>query len=235
MSFLEIIIVATGFLALYWVFWGQRKYNEMFIPKRKTKLKAILFDMDGVIIDSFEASFKIFNEMRKLLKFKPMSKEEYKKKAWGRYIGDNAKEYLKIDSMDEVREEYGKSVSKHRLEAKLMPKAKEVLKKIRKKKIKTGLVTNTNRKFVMRVLNRNKIKDLFDVVVTVDDVEKPKPHPDPIFKACEKLNILPDETIFVGDTNNDYKAGKSAGCLVVGLNTHGDLVISKLDDLLGLL
>jgi len=55
-----------------------------------------------------------------------------------------------------------------------------------------------------------------------------------VIKLCEKLNVMPDETILVGDTKNDYKAGKGAGCFVVGLNTDGDLVIDKLSDMLGL-
>ena len=46
---------------------------------------------------------------------------------------------------------------------------------------------------------------------------------------------MPDETIYVGDTKNDYKAGKSAGCFVVGFKTHGDLIISDLKAILELL
>ena len=45
---------------------------------------------------------------------------------------------------------------------------------------------------------------------------------------------MPEEAILVGDTKFDYKAGKAAGCLVVGLNADGDFVISKLDELLWL-
>jgi len=232
--FLTIVIVATGFLALYWVFMGQRKYNEMFFPKRKTKLKAILFDMDGVIIDSFEASYSIFNDLRKIRNLGKMDREEYRKKAWGKFIGENAKKYLKIESMKEVDAEYKKSVSKHKLAAKLMPDAEKVLQIIKKKKIKVGLVTNTVRNFTLEILKKHKIRHYFDAIVTGDDVEKPKPYPDPVIKLCEKLKVDPDETMLVGDTKNDYKAGKSAGCFVVGLNTDGDLVIDKLSDLLDL-
>ena len=45
---------------------------------------------------------------------------------------------------------------------------------------------------------------------------------------------MPDEAILVGDTKNDYNAGKAAGCFVVSLNTDGDLLIDELDDLLEL-
>ena len=235
MSFLGIIIVATGFLALYWVFYGQRKYNDMFMPKRKTELKAVLFDLDGVIIDSFEASYLIFNDLRKLRNLSKMDKEEYRKKAWGKFIGENAKKYLKIDDMKEVEDEYNKSVLKHKLKSELMPDAEKVLETIKKKNIKVGLVTNTVRKFTMDILKKHKIDSYFDAIVTGDDVEKPKPYPDPILKACEKLNVMPDEVMYIGDTKYDYKAGKSAGAFVVGFNTHGDLMISNLNDILQLL
>ena len=45
------IIIGTGILALYWVFYGQRKYNEIFMPKRKTELKAVLFvhKIEGIL------------------------------------------------------------------------------------------------------------------------------------------------------------------------------------------
>ena len=115
-----------------------------------------------------------------------------------------------------------------------MPDAKKVLESIKKKKIKVGLVTNSFSNIVSRILKHHKIGNYFDNVVTSDDVEKLKPYPDPVIKLCEKLNVMPDETILVGDTKNDYKAGKGAGCFVVGLNTDGDLVIDKLSDLLEL-
>ena len=83
------------------------------------------------------------------------------------------------------------------------------------------MVTDTFRKPVFRALEFHKIKKYFDAIVTADDSEKLKPSPDTVIKACEKLNVLPEETILVGDTKNDYRAGKSAGCFVVGLNTDG--------------
>ncbi len=115
--------------------------------------------------------------------------------------------------------------------SKLMPDAKRVLKKIKDKKIKIGLATNNFKNAVNAILKFHKIDNYFDAVVTGNDIEKAKPFPDSILKLCEKLKIMPDEAIYVGDTKNDYKAGKSAGCFVVGLNTQGDLIISELKDI----
>ena len=236
MSFLiGVIIVGTAFLALYWVFYGQRQYDNMFVPKKKTKLKAVLFDMDGVIIDSFEASYSIFNELRKKCKLKAMSRDQYKKSLWGGFFVDNVKKYLKVNDAAKIKDYHKKLILKYRPKVKLMPNAKVVLKAIKNKKIKIGLVTNTLRSQTLDALNYHKVKNYFDFIVTGSDVERVKPYPDPILKLCENLNVTPDEAILVGDTKNDYKAGKAAGCLVVGLNADGDFVISKLDELLQLL
>lgn len=236
MSFLiGIIIVVTSFLALYWVFYGQRRYNEMLMPKKEHKLKAILFDMDGVIIDSFDASYKIFNELRKKRKLGIMSIEEYKKAVWGGFFADNVKKYLKTNDAAGIEIHHKKLISKYKKDVNLMPCAKKVLKAIKKKNIKIGLVTNTLRVQTEDKLRHHGIKNYFDAIVTGSDVERVKPYPDPVLKLCSRLEVAPEEAILVGDTKFDYKAGKAAGCMVVGLNSDGDLVISKLDELLQLI
>ena len=232
---ITIIIIGTAFLALYWVFYGQRKHNEMLMPKRKTQLKAILFDLDGVILDSFDAWYSVFNHVRKDLNLNAISKEEFRKKVWGGSVDVDAKNYFKNKDVKEIEKMYKTLISKYTHKTKLLPNAKNILKNIKKKNIKIGLVTNTFRKPVLDALKFHKIENYFDAIATVDDVKRAKPYPDSIIKLCEKLKVMPDEAIVVGDTKNDYKAGKSAGCLVIGLNTHGDLMISKLSDVLQLI
>ncbi|MFH0867735.1 MAG: HAD family hydrolase [Candidatus Woesearchaeota archaeon] len=228
------IIVATAFLALYWVFWGQRKHNEMFMPKRKTELKAVLFDLDGVILDSFERQYVVFNDLRKKFGLNHIDKHEYKKKFWGNSLESSAKHYFEKHDLKELHIAYNNLVKTHMGKSKLISHAEEVLKIIKNKNLKIGLVTNTTTERTTNDLRFHKINKYFDAIVTADDVEKPKPYPDGTLKLCKKLNVMPDETILVGDSKNDYKAGKSAGCFVVGFNTHGDLIISKLSDLLEL-
>tara|TARA_Y100000310_G_scaffold305622_1_gene345930 strand:+ start:306 stop:1013 length:708 start_codon:yes stop_codon:yes gene_type:complete len=234
MSFLGIVIVGTAFLALYWIFYGQGKYNDAFRPKRKTELKAVLFDLDGVIIDSFDAWHSVFNHVRKDFKLKEISKDDFRKNNWGTSAEQDAKKYYKNKTTKEIEDIYKKLMLKNVHKTKIMPDAKKVLKAIKKKKIKIGLVTNSFNNIVNKALKFHKIESYFDEVITSDDVEKPKPYPDSIIKLCNRLKIMPDESIYVGDTKTDYNAGKAAGCFVIGLNTHGDLVIDRLSDLLEL-
>lgn len=233
--FLGAIIVVTGLLALYWVFYGQRKYNDMVLPKKDVELKAVLFDMDGVIINSFGSAFTVFNLLRKKFGMNKFSKEDFRKRVWGGSIHESAEKYFKGIDFAELMKMDMALIAEHKDKTNLMPDAKEILRRINDKKIKIGLVTNTPRKPVIELLEYHKIKDNFDAIVTCDDVERPKPYPDSVIEACNKLKVLPQEAILIGDTKNDYKAGKSAGCVVVGLNTKGDLMISKLGDLLQLI
>ncbi|MBW2976173.1 HAD family hydrolase [Candidatus Woesearchaeota archaeon] len=230
--FLAAIIVVTAVLALYWVFYGQRKYNDMLMPKTKAKLNAVLFDLDGVLIDSFDAWHSVFNHVRSDLKLKTISKEEFRKNVWGGSIQADAKNYFKGRDIKELEKSYRELISGYAGKTKLLPDAENVLKKIKNKNIKIGLVTNTFRKPVLDTLKFHKIGKYFDAVVSFDDVERAKPYPDAVIKLCEKLNVAPEEAILIGDTKNDYKAGKAAGCFVVGLNTEGDLRISTLKDFL---
>src|SRR3989338_3943574 len=90
-----IIVIGTALLALYWIFYGQRKYNDMLIPKRKTELKAVLFDLDGVILDSFGAWYAVFNHARRNFNLKEISRQEFKDKAWGGSVKADVNNYFK--------------------------------------------------------------------------------------------------------------------------------------------
>ena len=163
-----------------------------------------------------------------------MRKEEIKKKAWDIIANEEIKKLINNEKPTKICNEYQTLIEKYISKIELLDNAEKVLQTIKNNNIKIGIVTNNFTKPTLKILKYHKIKDYFDAIITADDVEKSKPHPESVLKLCEKLKVQPDETMLVGDTPNDYKAGKAAGCFVVGLNTHGDLIISKLSDLLEL-
>jgi len=62
----------------------------------------------------------------------------------------------------------------------------------------------------------------YDVMIGGDDVKKRKPNPEPVFKACRKLRLRPEDCVFIGDTDFDMQAARSAGCVAIGILTgHG--------------
>ncbi len=95
----------------------------------------------------------------------------------------------------------------------LYPEVKDVLMKLQQRGLKLGLISTAYEEEIHLVLERvNLEKTTFDIIVGVDTMQCMKPHPD-IFKyALRKLDVRPEETIFVGDNvEADYKGAENAG------------------------
>jgi len=184
---------------------------------KEKKIEAVLFDLDGVLINSFESWYQAFNAMLKSYKKEEMSRAEFNAKCWGPDLKHN----LAALNLDAEAGEYCINEQLNLIERiELFPGAKEVLSRIREEyKLKVGLVTNTPRKNVYRILEHFHLFNLFDVIVTGDDVKKGKPDAEMVIEACEKLNVKPENVILVGDTESDFMAGKSAGCAVIGVGS----------------
>lgn len=238
-DFLLIILSATAVLSIYWIIAGQWKHNKMMRQhtsnSKPNKVEAIIFDLDGVIIDSLDAWFNVFNKTRQHYNFPKISKKEFIDKVWGGSIERDVKTYFKGKTIEDISKHYFSKMGKFEANTKLNPNVKETLKKLKEKKIKLAVVTNTFTKAASEILEYHKIKDLFDVVLGGDDVENGKPAPDSLLKACKKLNIKPEEAVLVGDTMNDAGAAKNAGMFFIGYHTNGNLKISNLKDLVELM
>lgn len=85
------------------------------------------------------------------------------------------------------------------------------IKEWRTQNIKVAICTGQERERVLKILNYLNIEDLFDAIVCSDDVSRPKPYPDPLFKCLELLNIEKEEALYLGDGNYDALAAKEAG------------------------
>lgn len=195
------------------------------------KTEAILFDLDGVLINSFESWYQAFSKMLRAYDKAEISREEFEEKCWGpdiRYnlaalnLGRDAARHCVREQLDLIEL------------IELFPDVREVLHRIKEEyKLKVGLVTNTPRANVNKIFEHFKLSNHFDVILTGNDVKRGKPDAEIVIKACERLNVKPEHAILVGDTETDYQAGKAAGCFVVGVGAKstGDVHIEKLDEL----
>ncbi len=195
------------------------------------RIEAILFDLDGVLIDSFESWYQAFTAMLRAYGKKGLSRETFKEKCWGPDLRHNLGALqLREDAAEYCVREQIKLVGL----IELIRDAKEVLQRTREEhKLKVGLVTNTPQENVNKILEHFQLAHYFDVVLTGDDVQKGKPDAEIVLKACERLRVQPEHAVLVGDTRTDYQAGKAAGCFVIGVgaNSAGDVHIEGLDEL----
>lgn len=191
------------------------------------KFLAILFDLDGVILDSSDAWHLAVNATLKKFGKKTISKDEFLRAYWGPNLRESFKKInLGDDAIQDCNYQFYKFVDK----LKVFPEAKEIL-KIAKEKFKVALVTNTPREITIFSLKKFSLLDYFNVVVAGDDVKNAKPSPEMILKACKEFKVKPKNSILVGDTYADILAGKKAGCFVIGLKIDADVRIENLEEI----
>lgn len=109
------------------------------------------------------------------------------------------------------------------------PGAAEGLERLRAGGLRLACVTNKPRRFARDLLETKQLLGAFSHVFGGDDFPEKKPHPLPLLKACEALGSAPARTLMVGDSSNDARAARAAGCPVVlvtyGYN-HGEPITS---------
>jgi len=192
----------------------------------KLKPRAILFDMDGVLIDSLESWLSSLNAALKYLDHKEISRADFVKKYWGHDLYDNLE---RMGLSREIGIFCNDIYSNHLEDVRIYPDTKDTLQKL--SGYRKGIITNTPKVCAYEILKQFDLEKYFDVVITSDDVNKAKPDPEIVLKACEFLDVEPREVILVGDTNSDVRAGKAAGCTVIGVNIGADYTVKDISEL----
>lgn len=193
--------------------------------------KAIIFDMDGVLIDSFYAWQKTV-EMAAMHFNKQKVTPDIFKSVFGQGTIKDIELFMPGHSVEEVEEFYNENFPKFIKDTKLMPNAKETLIELKSKGVKLAVATNTNNGLAQKQLEIVGIKQFFDVIVGGDDVENSKPAPDLINKAIQLLNVKEDEVLYVGDTVFDVEAASDAKVFMVGFRIRGDAKINDIDEIM---
>jgi HAD superfamily hydrolase (TIGR01509 family) len=193
----------------------------------KCNPSAILFDMDGVLVDSFNIWWKSLNIALKHFNYKEVTKEEFTNIYWGHGLRDNIK---RMGFSKEVGNYCNMVYNQHVDEIIIFEDTINTLKKLMK--YKKAIITNTPRNSAKKIIEKFNIGIYFSTIITSDDVVNEKPDPEIIYKACKKLGVSPEEVILIGDTKNDIIAGKAAGCKVIGVKIQGDYTVNSLSNLL---
>jgi len=196
----------------------------------KLKPSAILFDLDGVLVDSFDAWLAALNDALKLYNHNEISKDEFINRYWGHDLFDNIN---KMNLNLEVGEACNKFYKNHINKIRIYPGTKKILYKL--KTFRKAVITNTPKDSAIKVLKKFDIYKYFKFVLTSNDVKMSKPDPEIILKSCELLNLKPREVILIGDTRSDVEAGKAAGCKVIGINVEADYKINNISQLVNFL
>jgi HAD superfamily hydrolase (TIGR01509 family) len=186
-------------------------------------IKGVLFDMDGVLVDSerfiAKAATMMFQELG--INVKPEDFHPFVGTGENRYIGGVAEKYgINVD-LPEVKartyEIFGE-IAKNNLYP--LPGAGEFISRCSDKGLKMALATSADK--VKMLINLDGIglaAETFDCIITGEDVVNKKPFPDIYLKAAESLGLNPDECLVVEDAVSGVRAGKAAGCRCLAVTT----------------
>ncbi|WP_248320558.1 phosphoglycolate phosphatase [Caballeronia sp. Sq4a] len=205
-------------------------------------IRAAIIDLDGTMVDTADDFVAALNGMLTRVGIdQPATREEVVG-----YIGKGSENLIRSvlgarlphpqataqfdDALATYQSEYAKINGKH---STLFPEVEAGLEAMRELGIALACVTNKPHRFAVELLSHFGIAQYFKVILGGDSVPLKKPDPLPMLTACERLDVLPRETVAVGDSENDALAGRAAGMATLtvpyGYN-HGKAVQSVKSD-----
>ncbi|RKP49790.1 pyrophosphatase PpaX [Cohnella endophytica] len=184
---------------------------------QKTKITTVLFDLDGTIIDTNELIIQSFFHALKGVVPEGFSREHIIP-SMGQPLSMQLQQFSgreDVASLTEAYREYNHL--RHDEMVALFPGVAEVVARLHDAGFKLGIVTTKMRATTIRALELLGLMKYMGTIVSLDDVEHAKPHPEPVAKAIQALGAEPAETLMVGDSSVDIKSAIAAGAVPVGV------------------
>jgi beta-phosphoglucomutase len=200
------------------------------------KFKALLFDLDGTLVDSEHFHFNTWNELLAESNIQ-LEYSDFLKNYAGIPLPGNAKrlkELYEIESPLELLISKKEDLTVERLKTStinLMPYVQETLDFFKSKGLVMALVTASKRADVDEMFRKNGLDEYFSLLITRSDVINSKPDPESYNLAVERLGLQKSECLVFEDTLNGLRAAKAAGltCFAIQANTDDHLKLSAAD------
>ena len=183
---------------------------------------AVLFDLDGTLVDTAPDFVRVLNDLR--LKYgRPALAYDAIRVA----VSAGARAMIQVgfpeyalDSPEfaalrqEFLDNYSLGLAQ---ESRLFSGMEDLLTALESRNIPWGIVTNKPRIYSVPLLAGLALNERCQVLVCPDDVSQAKPHPEPMYLACNTLSVSPEHTIYVGDHIRDIQAGNNAGMKTIAV------------------
>lgn len=208
------------------------------VPPRRPAgpLRAVLFDLDGVLADTFDVWCAVLDRCRRRRGLPPLGPDRVRE-VWGQGLRADCETLFPGESPARLAREYEEAFVEEAGRVRPVPGAEAALLACRKAGRVTGVVTNSPAGMAEAVLRQLRFRPMVDVLATGDEVLRGKPDPALLFVAVARAGVNPGEAALVGDTPLDIAAARAAGVLAVGYRVPGDITVdelARLPDRLGL-
>ena len=222
-------------------------YNLAVMTSETVKVKALIFDFDGLILDTETPEYQVWQSIYREHGFELPHEE------WGKIIGGfgissfDAAEHLslltqgRLDSVS-LRDRHRSESHTLTLSQTLLPGVLDYIKAAKRLQLKLAIASSSPHAWVDAHAKRLGIFEYFDHVICADDVAtgRTKPNPDLFLLALDQLNVRKDEAIVFEDSPNGVQAAKAAGIFVVAVPNpvtsllsieNANLTLTSLSDL----
>ncbi|MCP5160390.1 MAG: phosphoglycolate phosphatase [Hahellaceae bacterium] len=213
--------------------------------------QAILFDLDGTLLDTAPDFVRVVNMQRAQHNLPPLTDDKIRA-----VVSNGARALIELSfgiaeghpefasHLQELLDLYLQNIA---IETRLFPGMAALLDHLEQRNIPWGIVTNKPRRYTDPLLSQLGLDFRAAVTVCPDDVVNRKPHPEPLFKACATLGLAPEVCVYVGDHERDIESGQSAGMATVAASYgyietpakvhawNADYIIDQADELIHLL
>lgn len=192
-------------------------------------LRAVLFDLDGVLIDSYEVWFRVMNAVAAELGYPGISRETFHA-SWGQGIEEDQARFFPRHGIPEIEARYDARFPEHLEHLRVAEEVPAVFARLEAVGLPSAVVTNTPAPLARLLVGRARARP--DVLVGGTDVPRPKPAPDMVRRACALLGVPEGAALLVGDSCYDRDAARAAGVAFAGLGIEGELTLGSLEELL---
>ena len=183
-------------------------------------VKAVLFDMDGVLVFSEDAWFAVYNETLVGFGHPPVTRAAFDA-IYGNGAAADRDLYMPERTVEEIEAAYARLFEEHLGEIRPNAEAPGVLGELRRRGIRTAVATNTTAPLARRILALHGLLPLLDATASADEAGAGKPDPAVVRLAASRVETPLAECLFVGDSRFDAQAAVTAPVRFVGL-AHGD-------------
>lgn len=197
------------------------------------KIEAVVFDMDGVLIDAKEWHYESLNKALALFGF-TISRADH----LSTFDGLPTRKKLEMLSqerglprglhsfLNDIKQQY--TIDQVHLNCRPLFVHEYALSNLKASGYKLGLASNSVRGSVELMMKKSNLFSYFDVVLSNEDVTKAKPHPEMYLRAAQMLGLDPASCLVVEDNPNGVKAAEAAGCPILMVNSVNDVQLDRI-------
>jgi beta-phosphoglucomutase len=203
------------------------------------QIKAVVFDMDGVLIDAREWHYEALNRALGLLGYEITRYEHLTT-----YDGLPTKRKLRMLTVErglpEALHGFLNSLKQQYTLELVATRCKPVfhhqyaLSQLKAAGYKLGVASNSVRRTVEEMMERSDLMRYLDVMISNEDVSRPKPDPEMYVAALGRLDVRPEETVIVEDNENGVKAATAAGAHVLVVEGPDDVTLDAIQSRIAL-